>query len=66
MKPKMTNDQILKEIERQREQLKLEKEEWREERIRYEKTISRYKQSMREFDKWAWNQNDEYLNSLEE
>lgn len=66
LRPRKSNEEILKEIERQREKLKLEKEEWREERIRYEKTISRYRQAMREFDNWVWEQNDEYLEILEE
>ncbi|MDX4065011.1 hypothetical protein Q6A91_03155 [Aliarcobacter skirrowii] len=68
MKPKITNEQILKEIERQREKLKLEVAEigkkreilWKEQ-IKLEETISRYEKVMKEYDNWVWEQNNEYL-----
>lgn len=64
MKPKKSNEQILKEIERQREKLQEESEQltkkrWEiwEEKQELEETIERYKTEMNNFDKWVWKQN---------
>ncbi len=61
LKPKKSNEQILKEIERQREKLQEELEQltkkrleiW-EEKKELEETIQRYKREMNKFDKWVW------------